>query len=82
MKTEKIYRHFYDNDKEGDGKEKPNEFLGEFKIIEGDTGGYDFEAVGIKQDNGKKYRIHGQEVSYLADRYNAGTKCFIEEITN
>lgn len=77
-KKEKIYRYFYDNPKDPKGKDKPNELLGEFEIINGDTTGYDFEAVGMK--DGKKYKIFGQEVSALADYYNAGTKCFVEEI--
>ena len=78
---EKIYRHFYDNSKEKDGKEKPNELLGTFEIKEGSMDGHDFEFVGVRQEDGKKYRVHGQEISGLADSYNAGTKCFVEFIT-
>lgn len=78
MKKIKIYRHFYDNNLEIDGKtEKPNEFLGEFET-DGEIDGYNFEFIGTK--DGKKYRVIGQEISFLADRYNAGTKCFVEEI--
>ena len=76
--TKKFYRHFYDNDKNADGSEKANEFLGEFEIEKGSAGGYDFETIGEK--DGKKYKIYGQEISYLIDPYNAGTKVFIEEI--
>ena len=52
---EKIYRHFYDNDKNNAGEQKPNELLGEFEIVEGGIDGYDFEAVGIRKEDGKSY---------------------------
>lgn len=74
----KLYRHIYDNPIEKIGKEKPNEFLGEFEVEKGSTDGYGFETIGEK--DGKKYKIYGQEISCLADSYNAGTKVFIEEI--
>ena len=75
----KFYRHWYDSDIDTSGTKKPNEFLGEFEIPKGSSNGYSFEIVGEK--DGKKYKIFGQEVSGLADRYNAGTKIFIEEIS-
>ena len=75
----KIYRHFYDNNKDVNG-DKPNEYLGEFEIREGDVSGYEFTAIGIRKEDGKKYKIFGQEVSALVNRYNAGTKCFIEQL--
>ncbi len=78
MEKVKLYRHLYDSDKNKDGSDKPNELLGEFLIPKGSMDGYDFETVGEK--DGKKYKIFGQEVSGLADRYNAGTKIFIEEV--
>ena len=78
METIKIYRHFYDEPQEPKGKGKPNDYLGEFEIVEGDARGYSFEFVGVRKEDGKKYKVFGQEVSGLADRYNAGTKCFIE----
>ena len=74
----KIYRHVYDTDKDDEGIEKPNEFLGEFEIIEGDNNGYNYEMIGIK--DGKKYRIFGQEIVFYGDSYNAGTKNFVELI--
>lgn len=80
MKTIKIYRHFYDNDKNIDGTEKQNEYLGEFELEEEEYNrlGYNFEFVGTRKEDGKKYRVSGIEVSGLADPYNSGTKCFIE----
>ena len=76
--TIKIYRHLYDNDKNRDGTAKPNEYLGEFEIDENTTLGYDFEFEAIRKEDGKKYKVFGQEISGFADIYNAGTKCFIE----
>jgi hypothetical protein len=70
----KIYKYFYDNPKDREGKEKSNEFLGEFEI-EGDITGYDYEVIGIM--NGRRYQIIGVEVSYLVDRYHAGIKNFV-----
>ena len=82
-KLVKIYRHIYDKDTNEDGTKKSNELLGEFEIIEGSVNDdYNFEGIGINQKNGKKYKIHGQEISALGDRYNAGTKCFVEESLN
>ncbi len=78
MEKIKLYRHWYDNPKDADGNDKPNEFLGEFEVNEEEMRGYDFDCFGTK--DGKKYRIIGQEVSGLADRYNAGTKIFVEEL--
>lgn len=78
MEKIKFYRHSYDKDTNEDGTDKPNEFLGEFEVPKGSTHDYSFETIGEK--DGKKYKIFGQEVSYLADRFNAGTKVFIEEI--
>lgn len=78
MKEIKIYRHFYDNDKNSDGTDKPNELLGTFEPDEESLGLYSFETEGIRKEDGKKYKIIGQEISALADRYNAGTKCFLE----
>ena len=78
---EKIYRHIYDDPREHKSeREKPNEFLGEFEIIEGNTTGYDFEAIGVK--NGKKYKIFGVEVTATQNGYNAGTQCYVELIEN
>lgn len=74
----KIYRHLYDKDTDDKGIKKPNELLGDFDVLEGDSAGYEFEFVGIRKEDGKRYRVFGVEVSYLTDRYNAGTKCFIE----
>ena len=75
----KIYRHIYDKSTNEDGSDKPNEFLGDFEIEdEGELNDYSFDVIGIK-DN-QKYRIIGQEISYLMDRYNAGTKVFVELI--
>lgn len=79
METIKLYRHNYDNPKKQDGSDKPNEFLGEFLIPIGSANDYSYETIGEK--DGKKYKIYGQEISSLADRYNAGTKNFVEEIT-
>lgn len=75
MEKVKIHRYKYDKP-EG----KPNELLGEFEIVEGDVDGYSFEAIGVM--NGERYKIYGEEISYLDDMYNAGTKCFVEKITN
>lgn len=74
----KLHRHWYDNPKNKDGTDKPNEFLGEFEIEQESTDDYCFQTIGEK--NGKKYKIYGQEVSALTDKYNAGTKIFIEEV--
>jgi len=74
----KIYRHFYDNPKDNEGKNKPNQFLGTFEIPKGSMNDYSFDIEGIRKEDGNPYTIRGQEVSYLVDRYNAGTKCFIE----
>lgn len=78
---EKIYRHFYDNSKDSNGNEKPNEYLGEFEVVEGrGITGYSFDFIGIKKEDGKRYKVFGMEISALVDRYNAGTQCCIEEI--
>ena len=78
-KNMKIYRHIYDNPIGPSGDEKPNELLGDFEV-EGNMDGYSFEVTGKSNDDGKTYGIFGHEVSALTDRYNAGTKVFIEEI--
>lgn len=74
----KIYRHIYDEHKEEDGSDKPNELLGEFEIISGDDNDYMFEMIGKK--DGKYYNIIGKEVSYLRNKHDAGTLVFVNEI--
>lgn len=77
----KVYRHWYDNPKDKSGNKKPNEILGEFEFTPNERekmNGYSFETTAIK--NGKKYKIIGQEVSGLADSYNAGVMIFAELI--
>lgn len=80
--TKKVYRHWYDNPKDHHGDTKPNELLGEFEFTTDELknygNDYNFETTAIK--NGKKYKIIGQEVSGLADSYNAGTMIFAELI--
>ncbi len=74
-----IYRHIYDNPFEEDGTtKKPNEFLGIFEIPENSIDDYSFHLVGKK--DGKRYKITGQEVSSMVNRYNAGTICYAELI--
>lgn len=49
-KYTKINRHIYDNPKNKDGSDKPNELLGEFEIIYGDTNDYAFSVIGVNKE--------------------------------
>lgn len=78
-----IFKHYYDNPKDKNGNDKPNESLGIFTILDGQTKGeimncYSFSFYG-KQDNGI-YRVQGREVSGMYGNPNAGTICSTEKI--
>lgn len=78
-----IFKHYYDNPKDKNGNDKPNESLGIFTILDGQTKGeimndYSFSFYG-KQDNGI-YRVQGREVSGMYGNPDAGTICSTEKI--
>ena len=78
---EKIYERIYDNPSNDNGTKKPNKLLGKFKIIDGGTGGYSFVCYGINSNN-EIFKITGVETSFLRDKYNAGTRIFLEKLSD
>ena len=76
---EKIYKRIYDDPKDKQGNEKPNELLGEFKIIYGEWH-YAFSLIGISKEDGLPYNIIGDEVSGYYNPEIGGTKCRIIKI--
>lgn len=73
-----VWAHVYDNPKREDGSNKPNDFLGEFEILDGDNSEYSFTMIGLK--DGVIYKIVGHEVSGFVDRVNAGTRCSVHRV--
>lgn len=66
----KIYKRQYDNPMTESGVEKPNKFLGTFKVeqqLEEDM--YSEKFIGTCIEDGKKYLVEGTEVSGY---YNPG----------
>lgn len=75
-----IYKRNYDNPKNLDGIDKPNELLGTFEIekqISEDS--YAEKFIGIRKEDGKRYLVQGIEVSGLYHPNQGGMKY---EITN
>lgn len=79
MKTMKVYKRIYDNPKNEDGTDKPNEFLGEFDIEK--TLMEDFYAGRwIGKKDGKKYLINQTEVSGMYNPSMGGSRFTVEEL--
>lgn len=79
MKT--IYKRQYDNPLKEDGTEKENELLGTFEVtkqIFEDS--YSEEFIGIRQEDGKKYLVRGDEVSGYYYPTMGGIRYTITEI--
>jgi len=68
----KIFIHTYDNEKDDNGIDKPNVFLGDFKLIDGSLDDYSYSVI-VKDVSGQYYILKGVEISFLKDRHNAGT---------
>ena len=75
-----IYKHIYDNPKNADGTDKPNELLGEYEIVFGDINDYSFSVIGISKADGLPYNIIGDEVSGRFGSTQAGTRVSINPI--
>lgn len=61
-----VWKRVYDNPKNDDGSDKPNEFLGNFEILE-ELFVDDYQSARIGEKDGKIYLIREWEVS---GRYN------------
>lgn len=78
-KVMKIYERIYDNPIDKNGNEKPNNFLGEFKIIEEIFEDfYSGKWIGIK-DN-KVFLISQHEVSGMQNPERGGSRFVVEEL--
>ena len=79
---EKIYKHIYDNPQDEEGKDKPNELLGEFEIISGSVNdAYSFEGIGVNVKDNKIYKIEGREIMNCSGKNpKSGTMCYVEEL--
>lgn len=71
---QKIYKHIYDNPKDQEGNDKPNELLGEFNVIYGDMNDYSFSVVVVDKDE-NIFNLVGDEVSGRYGNPKAGTVC-------
>lgn len=60
-----IHRRIYDNPIDENGKEKPNELLGNFKVIQQISEDmYAEQFIGLNVDDNQIYLVEGSEVSY------------------
>lgn len=81
MNDMKIYERIYDNPKNKDGSEKPNELLGEFELLSGDMNDYSYQ-VYVRGKDGEVYKLTGREVSGLYHPNGGGTKHFLEKLSD
>lgn len=74
-----IYKRNYDNPKNEDGTEKPNELLGDFEIVETlMEDAYESERIGAM--DGKVYLITEREVSGRGNNFG-GSRFEVRELT-
>lgn len=77
-----IYKRVYDAPVDKDGKEKPNELLGTFEVLQQISEDmYEEQFIGIRKEDGKKYLVTGTEVSDLYNPGVGGMRYEINEIT-
>ena len=75
----KIYERTYDEPKQKDGSDKPNKFLGEFKIEKVIAEGF-YSGRWIGRKNGKRYFISEIEITSLDSPLNAGSRLVVDLI--
>lgn len=76
-----IFKHVYDNPKNNDGTNKPNELLGDFDLLDGDMNDYSYDVIVRSKADGKVYILHGKEVSDYYHPNLGGTRNYLEPLT-
>lgn len=75
----KILKYSYDNPKDRNGKNKENELLGDFELLNGEMDDYSYQVI-VKNSKGELFILTGKEVSGFYYPEKGGTRNSIEKL--